>query len=171
MDQLYQLYNPLQGRHHDWDGSLPQAAKTILHQHAIQGDINGLQHAMVRWKVLLLKSFEKQIDTEVMYSSLRDLERDWDKTMLGAADVEMLGDTFTLFVDVNLERIKNSQLNCSGVSKETKKNLDFTLRCLSYLSEMKAFAGCCPFHKEIRGELILSVKKGVSERLIDNLYN
>lgn len=154
----------IQGRYHEWDGTLPQAAKTILHQHAIQGDINGLQHAIVRWKVLLLKSFEKQIDVEVMYIALRDLERDWDRSLLGANDIEMLGETFSLFVDVNLERIKNSQLNNCGVTKENKKNIDFTLRCLSYLSEMKAFAGCCPFHKEIRGELVLNVKKGVTER-------
>ena len=89
----------VQGRYYEWDGTLPQAAKTILHQHAIQGDINSLQHAIVRWKVLLLKSFEKQIDAEVMYTALRDLERDWERSLLGANDLEMLGETFSLFVE------------------------------------------------------------------------
>lgn len=28
---------------------------------------------------------------------------------------------------------------------------------------MKAFWKCCPFHKEIRGEIILALKKGTAE--------
>ena len=137
---------------------------TILHQHAIQGDINGLQSAVLKWNVFLLKSFEKQVDMEIIYASLRDLERDWERSLLSNSEIELLGESFSLFVEVNLERIKSQQLNTANKSKIEKKNFEYTLRSLSYLSEMKAFAGCCPFHKDIRAELVLNIKKGVSDR-------
>ena len=37
-------------------------------------------------------------------------------------------------------------------------------RCLYQLSEMKTFSSCCPFNKEIRSDVILAIKKGVTDR-------
>jgi len=34
---------------------------------------------------------------------------------------------------------------------------------MGLLANMKAFRKCCPFHKEIRGEIILALKKGSAE--------
>lgn len=36
-------------------------------------------------------------------------------------------------------------------------------RCLGLLSNMKAFRACCPFNKEIRGEIITALRKGTLE--------
>jgi len=38
-----------------------------------------------------------------------------------------------------------------------------TYRCLGLIATMKAFWKCCPFNKEIRGEIIMSLKKGTLE--------
>lgn len=34
---------------------------------------------------------------------------------------------------------------------------------MGVLANMKAFWKCCPFHKEIRGEIIMALKKGTAE--------
>lgn len=39
----------------------------------------------------------------------------------------------------------------------------FCYRCLGLLSTMKAFRTCCPFNKEIRGEIITALRKGTLE--------
>ena len=39
-------------------------------------------------------------------------------------------------------------------------------RCLGLLSNMKAFRACCPFNKEIRGEIITALRKGTLEWLV-----
>ena len=36
-------------------------------------------------------------------------------------------------------------------------------RCLMQLDVMRAFRRCCPFHKEIRGEIVAAVRKGAAE--------
>ena len=118
---------------------------------------------------------EKPIDFEILYNALRDLENRWDRNKITSDEVESLGASFNLFVEISLERTKDLQLLCPTGSNPGKRKLEYLLRCLSYVSEMKAYAGCCPFHKEIRGELILTIKKGVTDRyqkfLLPFLFN
>ena len=118
----------------------------------------------MRWKVLLIKSLEKPVDFEILYNCLRDLETRWERNKLMSEEGDSLGASFTLFLEISLERIKNLHLLCPNSSKVGKRKLEYLLRSLSYMAEMKAFTSCCPFHKEIRGELILTIKKGVTER-------
>ena len=137
----------MQGKYWKWDRSLSQQAKTIL----------------------------QPIDFEILYNALRDLENWWDRNKITNDEVESLGASFNLFVEISLERTKDLQLLCPTGSNPGKRKLEYLLRCLSYVSEMKAYAGCCPFHKEIRGELILTIKKGVTDRyqtfLLPFLFN
>jgi BAI1-associated protein 3 len=40
---------------------------------------------------------------------------------------------------------------------------DLGFRCLMQLDVMRAFRRCCPFHKEIRGEIVVAIRKGAAE--------
>ena len=60
-----------------WSGELSQQALTILHQHAIQGDVTALQSAVVRWVAFARKMPDKSINFSVLYYILYDLESQW----------------------------------------------------------------------------------------------
>ena len=70
-----------------WEGELSQAARTILHQHMIQGDLTDLQVAALRWRALFNKAKSEQINYRVLYESLRNLEDRWERDLVSAAEV------------------------------------------------------------------------------------
>ena len=110
---------------------------------------------------MLLKSLEKPINMEIIYLALRDLETHWERTELTSSETEYLGQSFSLFIDVSMERVKSLLLT---PNIKAKTNLEYILRCLGFLSEMKAFSCCCPFHKDIRTDVVMTVKRATSER-------
>ena len=114
-----------------------------------------------RWLVVLLKSLEKPISMDIIYLALRGLEAEWDRTELGSSETEYLGQSFSLFIDVSMERVKALLLSPSN---KAKANLEYILKCLGFLSEMKAFSCCCPFHKDIRTDVVMTVKRASTER-------
>ena len=52
----------------------------------------------------------------------------------------------------------------------SSSKLDYLLRCLTLLDTMRAFRRCCPFHKEIRGEIVAAVRKGAAEWVANELH-
>lgn len=68
---------------------MPQAARTILHQHMIQGDLTDLQVAALRWRALFNKAKSEQINYRVLYESLRNLEERWERDLVSAAEVSL----------------------------------------------------------------------------------
>ena len=52
----------------DFTGELSQTALTILHQHAVQGDITDLQQAIVRW---VASSRQSAVDPKILHRFLQ----------------------------------------------------------------------------------------------------
>nr|CAD7193594.1 unnamed protein product [Timema douglasi] len=202
-----------QGPSWEWNGELPHVALTILHQHAIQGDVTELQLAMVRWISYSRKALERPLDYRILYRLLQELDQHWSMETLSKEEEECLAESFNMFLDYSLQLLrKHRQLFLSHLRVATCR-LDYLLRwevnphlrgekvenhlgkttpsspdrdlnldlpvlssrsqhdkcvsqprhrggCMGLMSTMKAFWKCCPFNKEIRGEIIASLKKG-----------
>ncbi|GIY76721.1 BAI1-associated protein 3 [Caerostris extrusa] len=65
------------GPSYEWAGDLPQPALTILHQHAIQGDITELQQTLCRWIMYSKQLMEVPLDYALLYQLLDDISRSW----------------------------------------------------------------------------------------------
>ncbi|XP_032788446.2 BAI1-associated protein 3 isoform X1 [Daphnia magna] len=148
-----------------WTGELSQAALTILHQHAIQGDVTVLQSHVVRWIAYARKLPDKSLHFSVLFRILNDLDHQWSSFStepLSREEEDALAESFTAFIDYSLSCLRKIRYLFSHRLSNSSK-LEFLLKCLMQLDVMRAFRRCCPFHKEIRGEIVVAIRKGAAE--------
>jgi len=79
--------NVAQGNKEDWRGSLSVEADTILHQHAIQGDITPVQKAFCYWIAYSQKFRDSSFDSTCLLNILKNLNEHWNGGVLSGEEV------------------------------------------------------------------------------------
>ncbi|XP_041987245.1 BAI1-associated protein 3 [Aricia agestis] len=161
-----------------WDGELCGAAQTLLHQHAVQGDLSPLQEAVARFTAACRLNSETPIDPKYMFKLLSELEKAWGASEgLGGSssgsgdsgvgvshdEERWLADCFCEFVERALHQLRLHRDLYPVLHHLSLNKLEYLLRCLNQLSQMKAFRRCCPFNNEMRLEIVGALRKGTSE--------
>ncbi|XP_060802443.1 BAI1-associated protein 3 [Amyelois transitella] len=156
-----------------WEGELCGPAQTLLHQHAIQGDLSALQAAIARFAAACKLNSDVPLDPKYMYKLLTELERAWCQSANASSgeasggssrdEERWLAECFGEFVERALHQLRVHRDLYPVLHHLSLNKLEFLLRCLSHLSQMKAFWRCCPFNKEIRMEIMGSLRKGTAE--------
>ncbi|CAH2039629.1 unnamed protein product, partial [Iphiclides podalirius] len=159
-----------------WEGELCGAAQTLLHQHAVQGDLSTLQAAIARFAAACRLNSDAPLDPKYMYKLLTELEKTWcahealngggsgDSGAGASRDEERwLADCFGEFVERALHQLRLHRDLYPVLHNLSLNQLEYLLRCLNQLSQMKAFWRCCPFNKEIRSEIVGALRKGTAE--------
>lgn len=161
-ERLYTVFlnHEMNKQGEDFTGELPQTALTILHQHAVQGDVTELQQALVRW---VATSRQSACDPKTLHRLLQELDNVWHTDTLSRDEEQCLADSFNEFLEVTLKKVRQHRVLFPPLHRPSISKLDYLLRCLGLLSNMKAFRACCPFNKEIRGEIITALRKGTLE--------
>ncbi|XP_012239526.1 BAI1-associated protein 3 isoform X1 [Bombus vosnesenskii] len=161
-ERLYTVFlnHEMNKQGEDFTGELPQTALTILHQHAVQGDVTELQQALVRW---VATSRQSACDPRILHRLLQELDNVWHTDTLSRDEEQCLAESFNEFLEVTLKKVRQHRVLFPPLHRPSISKLDYLLRCLGLLSNMKAFRACCPFNKEIRGEIITALRKGTLE--------
>ncbi|XP_025268949.1 BAI1-associated protein 3 isoform X1 [Camponotus floridanus] len=161
-ERLYTVFlnHEMNKQGEEFTGELPQTALTILHQHAVQGDVTELQQALIRW---VASSRQHAVDPRTLHRLLQELDNRWHTETLSRDAEQCLADSFNDFLEVSLKKVRQHRVLYPPLHRPTISKLDYLLRCLGLLSNMKAFRTCCPFNKEIRGEIITALRKGTLE--------
>ncbi|XP_029160481.1 BAI1-associated protein 3 isoform X1 [Nylanderia fulva] len=161
-ERLYTVFlnHEMKKQGEDFTGELPQTALTILHQHAVQGDVTELQQALIRW---VASSRQHAVDPRTLHRLLQELDSRWHTETLSRDAEQCLADSFNDFLEISLKKVRQHRVLYPPLHRPTISKLDYLLRCLGLLSTMKAFRTCCPFNKEIRGEIITALRKGTLE--------
>ncbi|XP_076272507.1 BAI1 associated protein 3 [Rhynchophorus ferrugineus] len=146
-----------------WSGDLPGPALTILHQHAVQGDLTELQTAMARFVAASRVYLKNPLDPRWMLQLLTDVENAWMNFTLTREEEMWLAEKFTAMQERWLQQLRHHRQLFPALHPPSLARLEYLLRCLAYLSNMKSFWKCCPFNKEVRGEIVLTLRKGTPE--------
>ncbi|XP_026316773.1 BAI1-associated protein 3 [Hyposmocoma kahamanoa] len=157
-----------------WETELCGAAQTLLHQHAVQSDMSALQAAIARFAAACRLNSDAPLDPKYMYKLLTELEKAWCTSEItsGSGDAcggasrdeeRWLADCFGEYVERALHQLRLHRDLYPVLHHLSLNKLEFLLRCLSQLSQMKAFWRCCPFNKEIRSEIVGALRKGTAE--------
>ncbi|CAH4028679.1 unnamed protein product [Pieris brassicae] len=161
---------------HVWEGDLCGAAQTLLHQHAVQGDLSSLQAAIARFAAACRLNSEAPLDPKYMFKLLNELERAWcaSEALVGSGsgdagacasrdEERWLADCFGELVERALHQLRLHRDLYPVLHHLSLNKLEYLLRCLNQLSQMKAFWRCCPFSKEMRSEIVGALRKGTAE--------
>ncbi|KAI4497086.1 hypothetical protein M0802_007832 [Mischocyttarus mexicanus] len=164
-ERLYTIFldHEMNKQGENFTGELPLTALTILHQHAVQGDVTELQQVMIKW---IASSKHPGVDMKVLHRLLQEMDSLWHlkKTESSSRDEEqLLADSFNDFLELSLKKIQQHRTLYPPLHRSSISKLDNLLRCLGLLSNMNAFSLCCPFNKEIRVEIVTALKKGTFE--------
>ncbi|ELU07462.1 hypothetical protein CAPTEDRAFT_226475 [Capitella teleta] len=151
------------GEVYKWRGDLPRAALTILHQHAIQGDITDVQQAMCRLSAFARKHREHSFDWKLLYKLMEDLDSKWYPDSLTRDEEDKLADNFRDFIAYCVELICKQRDLYPPANRAAQTRLQNMLRCLAKLYEMKLFEKCEPFHNPLHHELCAVLKRSSAE--------
>ncbi|CAG5125590.1 unnamed protein product, partial [Candidula unifasciata] len=146
-----------------WTGDLPQVARTILHQHAIQGDITEGQQAVCRWRAYSRKHMEHPLSYDLLLDLLIDLDRQFEDGTLSREEEEGLAESFTNFIEYSKSLLKKLRDVYPPTNKIAFSRLEMMLKCLSTIYNMNAFRKCLPFHRELPSDILSLVKKSTIE--------
>ncbi|KAF0772787.1 BAI1-associated protein 3 [Aphis craccivora] len=148
-----------------WNGELCHEATSILHQHAVQSGVSELQLAVIRW---LAFSHIPSIDPQFLLKQLSQLEAAWGEQTLTVEEEDWLADSFNVFLDYSMQLIRKYRKLFPPYHHISMNRLEYILRCLSRLSLSKAYGKCCPFNKDIRGEIGNALRVGTNEWYEEN---
>lgn len=103
------------------------------------------------------------IDPKFVHRLLIDVDKLWNQPNQEVLSREMeqwLAEGMTGFVDKSLNQIRRHRDVFPALHPPSLIRLEFLLRCLGMLGNMKAFRQVCPFNKGVRGEIVGSLRKG-----------
>ena len=155
----YELSKQIDKKNREWRGEFSREAETILHQHAIQGDITDFQIALCRWIAFSRKHLEKEISYKLLWDILDKLDKLWSSSSPSRDEAQSLRVSFDLFIKHCFKLIINTRDVFPVTNgKDNLEKLEFILKFLSKMFNMSAYRYCFPFHNSLLHELLIILK-------------
>ncbi|XP_061081147.1 BAI1-associated protein 3-like [Conger conger] len=154
---------------YSWDGSVCQAAWTVLSHHAVQTDLSHLQQAIIRWCCYSNHHRAQRLCYSFLLQLLGTVEEQWDPQAVRGELEDKLADSFRLHTEYcfSLLRSLRKVFPCSIPTAIIRCQL--MLRGLGLIHSMQVFRSICPLHSQLNVELSSVIKKGTVEWYADTV--
>uniref|UniRef100_A0AC35U571 C2 domain-containing protein n=1 Tax=Rhabditophanes sp. KR3021 TaxID=114890 RepID=A0AC35U571_9BILA len=141
-----------------FNGSLPETAKTILHQHAIQGDLTAVHQGMCQW-LAYSAMIDIGISFNLLYEIIDNLITIWNPLDLDKDEENMLACSFKDFDEYVKQYIANHLFDVNVLKKSQLDTFANILRCNKLIRESSLYKRCIPFGPTRNLELTESIGK------------
>uniref|UniRef100_A0A7E4ZTK6 C2 domain-containing protein n=1 Tax=Panagrellus redivivus TaxID=6233 RepID=A0A7E4ZTK6_PANRE len=135
-----------------FQGKLPDVALTILHQHAIQGDLTELHQIMCQWL-----AYSAMINIGISFAFLHDILKKlidkWAPLQLEKSEDDMLAESFSVFVDHCKRVIESHQRTINTEKRIQLLSFENMIQCLHLLYESEVYSKCVPFRRSLKSEV------------------
>ncbi|KAF6032338.1 hypothetical protein EB796_009359 [Bugula neritina] len=162
------------GNKEDWRGSLSVEADTILHQHAIQGDITPVQKAFCYWIAYSQKFRDSSFDSTCLLNILKNLNEHWNGGVLSGEEEARLGQSFKEFIEYFLKLISQIRIVYPVNNPHSVEKLERIVECVKFLIDSDVYAHCCPLSQDIKAEISHCLKngtKGFFNKVQESIYH
>uniref|UniRef100_A0A915C336 BAI1-associated protein 3 n=1 Tax=Parascaris univalens TaxID=6257 RepID=A0A915C336_PARUN len=140
-----------------YQGELSSAAATILHQHAIQGDLTELHQALCSWL-----AYSSLLNIGISYSFLFDVLSDliskWVPLILDKDDENLLGNSFAMFDQHCRLAIMDHRIRFPTNRRDSCDSIANLLRCMKLMRESCLYEKCVPLQRSFDATLSAQVE-------------
>ncbi|OQV24473.1 BAI1-associated protein 3 [Hypsibius exemplaris] len=148
----------------EWTGEMSSEAETILHQHAIQGDLTDLQEAACMWNALIDTHVTTyRLDSLVLFQALKHLDSLWVANGLSPEAEEVTAEAVGAFKDFALASLDRQSYYFPMKVPSATRQLESLLKCLRLLYECKLFQRFFPLEGTFHDAIYDSVKTSALE--------
>uniref|UniRef100_A0A914DYX8 C2 domain-containing protein n=1 Tax=Acrobeloides nanus TaxID=290746 RepID=A0A914DYX8_9BILA len=135
-----------------YQGNLPETATTILHQHAIQGDLTELHQAMCHWL-----AYSAMLNIGISYAFLYDILTKlislWAPLALDKDEENMLGESFIMFDNYCKSFLLEHRQKINVKKRSQVDSFANMIRCLKLLRDSPLYSKCVIYQKSLDEDL------------------
>ncbi|XP_055332947.1 BAI1-associated protein 3-like [Paramacrobiotus metropolitanus] len=143
----------------EWNGELNELAETILHQHAIQGNLTDLQLAACTWIALIdIHVHVVRLDYLVLFQALKHLDSLWVANGLGLDAEEITAECVGNFKDYALSCLEKEWYHFPMNRTIAQRQMESLLKCLRLLFECKFFKRFFPLDDSMNSVVTAAIK-------------
>ncbi|TMS36236.1 hypothetical protein L596_003449 [Steinernema carpocapsae] len=145
-----------------FNGQLSDPASTILHQHAIQGDLTELHQFMCQWL-----AYSAMINIGISFSFLYDilsrLISKWAPLALDRDEENTLAESFQTFDEHCKKAVMDHRVNVATSKRSQLESFSNMLRCWKLMRESPLYEKCLPFQKSFDHDINAILQKSADE--------
>lgn len=120
----------------------------------------------IRWVAYSKKFILHSFDWEVLFGILDLVDNQVPPNTLSRIEEQAVGESFDNFLEWCMQLAHKQRIVFPSNSRIARDRLDLMLQCMNRLTIMPIFKRCCPFRRDLKLQLTVTLKVGLGVKII-----